>query len=108
MPFSFFRKIAQSLVPAQPGAAEPVAAAATPTDVGTTSVLQKVDEESIRKALGGDANVKSMAPIAVTRLRVEVGDMDAVDAGALTQAGVVAVATVAANTLHLIVGIPAE
>jgi PTS system glucose-specific IIC component len=63
--------------------------------------------ESIRQALGGAGNIKTLEALATTRWRVELNDGQRLDAAALKQAGVVAVMPLAADVFHLIVGFDA-
>lgn len=111
--FSFLKKIGLSLatpesapVPAA-APAQPEATAPAMDDDGA-ALRQAAGSPALRKALGGDGNIKAIEPIALTRLRVELLDGGLVDQEALGRAGVLAVATLAAGTLHLIVGLPAE
>ncbi|AWK88456.1 PTS transporter subunit EIIB [Azospirillum thermophilum] len=113
--FSFLKKIGLSLAApesapapaAAPAAAQPEAAAPATDDDGA-ALRRAAGSPALRKALGGEANIKAIEPIALTRLRVELLDGGLVDQEALGRAGVLAVATLAAGTLHLIVGLPAE
>jgi len=61
----------------------------------------------IRAALGGKANIKQVAAVAATRLRVRLGDGSRLDAGALEAAGVKAVQVLADGEQDLIVGLAA-
>ncbi|MGQ9371009.1 PTS transporter subunit EIIB [Azospirillum sp. ST 5-10] len=109
--FSFLQKIGRSLgAPAAvPAPAVPAAPAAVPAPDGDAAALRRAAESgAIRRALGGDANIRTIEPIALTRLRVELVDGQAVDRAALDRAGVAAVAVVAAGVLHLIVGLAAD
>ena len=56
-------------------------------------------------ALGGANNIRAIAPVALTRLRVEVIHADAIDEIALQAAGVKAIMRVQAQVLHLVVGL---
>jgi PTS system glucose-specific IIC component len=84
-----------------PASATAVAAAA-PRAAGDTKRA-----ESIRQALGGAANIKTLEAIAETRWRVELNDGQRLDAEALKRAGVAAVMPIGANLFHLIVGFDA-
>jgi PTS system glucose-specific IIC component len=88
--------------PAPTAAAAPAAAATAPRPAGDTRRA-----ESIRQALGGAANIKTLEALATTRWRVELQDGQRLDAAALKQAGVAAVMAVGANVFHLIVGFDA-
>jgi PTS system glucose-specific IIC component len=59
-------------------------------------------------SLGGKANLRSLKPVAVTRLRAELIDPARFDQAAALQAGVAATMLVAPGVLHLIVGAKAE
>lgn len=59
-------------------------------------------------ALGGDANISSVSPVAETRVRVVVKDPELVDADALAAAGLPASARVGDDVWHLIAGLDAE
>jgi PTS system glucose-specific IIC component len=80
----------------------PAAAATAPRPAGDTRRA-----ESIRQALGGASNIKTLEALATTRWRVELQDGQRLDAAALKQAGVAAVMPVGANVFHLIVGFDA-
>jgi PTS system glucose-specific IIC component len=55
-------------------------------------------------ALGGAANIRQVEPAAVTRLRVEVADDNAVNDAALTATGVQGIMKLPPHKLHLVVG----
>ena len=59
-------------------------------------------------ALGGAANVESVAQVAETRVRVEVRDSSQVDVAALQAAGLPGVVQVTPQTWHLVVGFDAD
>ena len=59
-------------------------------------------------ALGGAANVESVAQVAETRVRVEVRDNSQVDVAALQAAGLPGVVQVTPQTWHLVVGFDAD
>jgi PTS system glucose-specific IIC component len=61
-----------------------------------------LNAKQIRDALGGSANIQSVAVIAGNRVRVQLGR--AIDVSQLHAAGVVGVAEVAPGVVHLIVG----
>jgi PTS system glucose-specific IIC component len=88
--------------PAPTAAAAAPAAATAPRPAGDTRRA-----ESIRQALGGAANIKTLEALATTRWRVELQDGQRLDAAALKQAGVAAVMPVGTNVFHLIVGFDA-
>jgi len=60
--------------------------------------------EAMAKALGGARNIVSVNPAALTRVRVEVRDTDAIDRKALEAAGAVATMQVADKVVHIILG----
>jgi glucose PTS system EIICB or EIICBA component len=59
---------------------------------------------AIAHALGGASNIKSVEPVAMTRLRVEVRDKKHVDEEALQAAGASGVLRASDTVLHVIVG----
>ncbi|WP_454293651.1 PTS transporter subunit EIIC [Salana multivorans] len=59
-------------------------------------------------ALGGEENVVEVAPIAETRVRVEVRDSSLVDVEALQRAGVAAVVEASPQVWHLVAGLTAD
>lgn len=59
---------------------------------------------ALLKALGGALNLRAMEPIALTRLRVELVNPEALDEAGARAAGVKAVMRAAPGVLHLIVG----
>jgi len=61
----------------------------------------------ILAALGGSTNIRSLSPVAATRLRVELTDAAHFDQQAAGNAGVAAVMQAAPGVLHLIVGLHA-
>jgi len=91
--------------PAATAAATP--SPAIPVETPTRPAGDAKRAESIRQALGGAGNIKTLEALATTRWRVELDDGQRLDAAALKQAGVVAVMPLAANVFHLIVGFDA-
>ena len=91
--------------PAATAAATP--SPAIPVDAPPRPAGDAKRAESIRQALGGAGNIKTLEALATTRWRVELDDGHRLDAAALKQAGVVAVMPLAANVFHLIVGFDA-
>lgn len=59
-------------------------------------------------ALGGKGNIRTVEPVALTRLRLEVSDDSAVDPEALRSAGVEGVLQLPDHKLHLLVGLNAD
>jgi phosphotransferase system IIB component len=57
-------------------------------------------------ALGGAANLKSCQPVALTRVRVELRDVDLLQQDALREAGVPALMTLPDGVFHLLLGAP--
>jgi PTS system glucose-specific IIC component len=63
--------------------------------------------EAMIAALGGVDNIRTVDPVALTRLRVEVTDPATVNETALQSAGVQGMMRVQENVLHLVVGLNA-
>jgi glucose-like phosphotransferase system IIB component len=80
----------------------PVAPAAAPAAPAVASVA--IDRAAWLLALGGAANVKSVAAVAGTRLRIELADAGRVDVAALKAAGAAGVMTVASHVIHVVAG----
>jgi PTS system glucose-specific IIC component len=89
--------------------------AVTPAVAGTDTVIAipgKVTIEpqvgeaarQLLAALGGRDNLNKVGAVAITRLRVELGDLGRFDEEAARLAGVMAVMRVAPGILHLIIG----
>ncbi|HKU00406.1 MAG TPA: N-acetylglucosamine-specific PTS transporter subunit IIBC [Paraburkholderia sp.] len=87
--------------------AAPVAQAAVQSSAGAGEEAGPLDPNPSRwlAVLGGVANIVSLDAVAVTRLRVTVRDPAAVDRA---QLGVLDVAWVSADTLHIVVGNAAQ
>jgi PTS system glucose-specific IIC component len=83
-----------------------VAAAPTPALEADPQAAEKA--QAIVNALGGINNIRTVDPVALTRLRVEVTDPQIVQDQAFQQAGVQAVMRVQDQVLHLVVGLNAE
>jgi PTS system glucose-specific IIC component len=81
-------------------------AAATPAVAADPQAAAKA--QAMVKALGGINNIRTVDPVALTRLRVEVTNPEAVTDAAFQQAGVNAVMRVQDQVLHLVVGLNAE
>ncbi|MGZ8370826.1 MAG: PTS glucose transporter subunit IIBC, partial [Caulobacteraceae bacterium] len=92
------------LAPPAPTAAAPAPPAATTS----RSAGDAKRAESIRQALGGAGNIKTLEALATTRWRVELDDGQRLDLAALKQAGVMAVMPLGAGVFHLIIGFDAE
>ena len=87
--------------PPPPAARAP---AATSAPQVTVSAEQRTRAARMAEALGGARNIVSVAPCALTRLRVELRDPNAVDETALERAGASGVWQVAPGVVHVIVG----
>jgi glucose PTS system EIICB or EIICBA component len=88
-----------------PAAATP--SPAIPVDTPPRPAGDAKRAESIRQALGGAGNIKTLEALATTRWRVELDDGQRLDLAALKQAGVAAVMPLGSNAFHLIVGFDA-
>ncbi len=89
---------------AEPAAAKDIHSTTKP--LAADSVEDWVSEAAVSMlaALGGQANVRKLEAVALTRLRVELADPAKFDAAAAKTAGVAAVMNAAPGVLHLIVG----
>lgn len=91
--------------------AEPVAGSGP---LGATGAVPDYDPEAATKAckilaaLGGVSNVRRVDSVALTRLRIEVADSNAVDEVALKAAGVNGVLRLPGGKLHLLMGLGAD
>jgi PTS system glucose-specific IIC component len=94
-------RIQQSVAPP----AIPVAQARVPVAV---SADVRTRAAAMTRALGGKQNIVSIEPVAVTRLRVQVGRAAAVDDAALSAAGALSVQRIKDDLLHVIVGTTAD
>ena len=56
-------------------------------------------------ALGGADNLKSQQPVALTRVRVALGDVSLMDRQALSEAGVAGLMPLEGGVVHLITGL---
>jgi PTS system glucose-specific IIC component len=81
---------------------------------GNGSALPEPDPEAPAKvsdmivALGGRRNIRKVDAVALTRLRIEVIDSNAVNEAALRDAGVQDILRIPGGKLHLIVGLGAD
>jgi PTS system glucose-specific IIC component len=66
------------------------------------------DSNAIRAALGGTQNIVQIDVAALTRLRVQVRDLNAVDERALEAAGADGMMRISSDVVHVIVGPDAE
>lgn len=99
--------------PEQKAAARRAGAGLDEAPVVETKVIVVGDVETNQAkqwvaALGGEANIASVAPIAETRVRVEVKNSSAVDAEALRRAGLAGAVEVSPGVWHLVAGLEAE
>jgi glucose PTS system EIICB or EIICBA component len=81
---------------AAPPAASAPAAASVPAS--------PAEARALLDSLGGQANLRGLKVVALTRLRVELANPDRLDLAAATRAGVKAAMPVGPGVLHLIVG----
>lgn len=107
--------MAEYLKTAGPEADEVTAVTASESmDAAETLPKVEADPNAAKKAqrivvaLGGASNIRSLDPVALTRLRVEIANADIVDEGALQAAGVKAIMRVQPQVLHLVVGLNGE
>ena len=84
--------------------AAPVGLAAQPLTAKLRDPAAAQKARDFIAGLGGTGNIKQLAAVAETRLRVVVGDERRVDAPALQTAGVNAIMRLSNRVLHLIVG----
>lgn len=103
----------QTAGPEAEGDASPTPQAAaivtSKTAAGLTDAPCSCEEAArLLAALGGKANLRSLKPVAATRLRAELIDPARFDQAAALQAGVAAIMLVSPGLLHLIVGAKAE
>ncbi len=90
---------------AEPGAENPsVVAPVASRQSEPDDASLPTDAAKMLEALGGRANVLRLAPVAFSRLRVELADAGRFDMEAAKRAGVAAVMQAAPGVLHLIVG----
>jgi len=91
-----------------PGAAPAVAAvspvAAVPLATAVVEPWAVQAAVHLLAAMGGKGNLRKLAPVAMTRLRVELADQGLLDEEAARKAGVLGVMKVSPGVLHLIVG----
>lgn len=83
-------------------------AAAAAVQQTASPVVKQAANPALLSALGGKANIRSAAPMAATRVRVELADANLLDLAALKTQGIDAVAPLADGVVHLIVGDRAE
>jgi glucose PTS system EIICB or EIICBA component len=83
-------------------------AAATASELRAAPLAKQAANPALLAALGGKANIRSAAPMAATRVRLELADAKLLDLAALQAQGIDAVAPLADGVVHLIVGERAE
>jgi phosphotransferase system IIB component len=83
---------------------ENMAAADSAVQRSTSNAVANATAHALWAALGGQANVRAFKTVACTRLRVELLDAAQFNPQQAQQAGVLAVAHVAGQVIHLIVG----
>ncbi|MGB3295937.1 MAG: glucose-specific PTS transporter subunit IIBC [Phormidesmis sp.] len=96
--------------------ADEITAVTASESMDAAEILPKVeaDPNAAKKAqrivvaLGGISNIRSLDPVALTRLRVETANADIVDEVALQAAGVKAIMRVQPQIWHLVVGLNGE
>ena len=88
-------------------AGEPEDAAAPEPRVIVVGDVETNQAKQWVTALGGEENVRSVEPIAETRVRVEVADDSKVDVDALKRAGLTAAVKVGDGVWHLVAGLEA-
>ncbi|MBS0395541.1 MAG: PTS glucose transporter subunit IIBC [Proteobacteria bacterium] len=87
--------------PEAPAAPEASAARAVPA---MSSPVPQRDLDRLVAALGGRGNIRSVAAVAATRVRVELVDPGRLDEASVAQGGVAAVMRAAPATIHLLAG----
>lgn len=85
---------------------ESMVAAPTPELIADPQAAQKA--QAMIAALGGASNIRTVDPVALTRLRVEVTDPAVIDETALQAAGVQGIMRLQDQILHLVVGLNAD
>lgn len=88
-------------VPAPVAAPMPVS---LPTSPVMVTDAHRARAAALAAGLGGAANILSAEPVAITRVRVELRDADAVNEAALRAAGVLGVWQLGNGVVHLILG----
>ncbi|MBD1913382.1 MULTISPECIES: glucose-specific PTS transporter subunit IIBC [unclassified Leptolyngbya] len=88
--------------------------AAEPTNGVASPPAQQRDPQAAQKAstiiraLGGIQNIRRAEPVALTRLRVEVADSNAVDEAGLRNAGAEGILRLPEGVLHILLGLGAD
>jgi PTS system glucose-specific IIC component len=93
---------------AAPAVSAPIGRAEPAMRVVTVSAEDRARAAALVQALGGTGNIKSVVPVAVTRLRVEVRDRRGVNDAALQGAGASGSLSVSDTVVHVVVGEEAE
>lgn len=100
-------------LPPPPAAPSPPVIATTNGIVEDTTLALPLDAETIAQvgktiaALGGSTNIRKVQAIALTRLRLEVTNAQAIDQPALETAGVQGIMHLPDHKLHLLIGLHA-
>lgn len=68
------------------------------------AVLDSASRQAWLAALGGAENIRLVAAVATTRLRVELGDRDRIDESALLALGTAGIQKIGHGILHLVMG----
>lgn len=103
-----------NLTPVVPAPSVSIASTNSPTDVASGAVPGSPIPEMIYQvrraisALGGANNIYTVDAIAITRVRLEVADDEAIDETALQDAGIQGVMHLPNHKLHLLVGLIAD
>lgn len=97
----------------EPYRADPAEAAAAAAESAAMPKLER-DPEAAKKmqaaiaALGGASNIREVDEVALTRLRLQLADDQAIDEAALRQTGIEDMMHLPNNILHLLVGLNAD
>lgn len=104
----YIRTVPESVreTPPEAAAYTPAPAAASPRATGGPAVTRDHTERAaaLVEALGGSGNVVAIEAIALTRLRAELRDMEAMDEAALMKAGAAGIHRVGERVVHVVVG----
>ena len=85
-------------------AAPPVSTPGTVSRAITVTPQHRARAAALAAALGGNDNIESVEAVAITRLRVALGDEGRIDEQALERAGAGGVMRVSDGVVHVIVG----
>jgi PTS system glucose-specific IIC component len=95
-------------VGAAPVVSAPAGKSVPTARVVTLSAADRAQAEALIQALGGPGNVRTVEPVALTRLRFELRDKQRVNEAALQSAGASGVLRVSDGVVHVVVGQGAE